>query len=380
MIMNKYQWIFGGLLTAALLASFLSCGGNEASVPVSHHRPAKQVTTAKVEPIDYAEVVFATGKLSSKEQIKLSFKTGGIIRRIYVQEGQNVQAGALLAELDLDEIRAQAQQAELGIDQAILTVSNAEIALERAERDFKNVQGLFQDSVATLEQMEDVELALRNAKNQLAAAKKGQTFAEQNKEVADFNLQYSKIKAPTRGTILKKLAEGNELVGPGTPIFLFGTQNKAQVVKVFVADKEVVHLSLGDPATIRFDAYPATTFTGKVTEIASFADPYTGTYEVEIAMNPVQEKLLSGFIASVEITGQKKQPLLKIPVDALLVANGHTGTVYVHQNGRAEKRSVTIYKMEQSQLLLTDGLRPGEEVIVRGAGYLSDQEPVFVQQ
>ncbi|MEM1218736.1 MAG: efflux RND transporter periplasmic adaptor subunit, partial [Bacteroidota bacterium] len=192
--------------------------------------------------------------------------------------------------------------------------------------------------------------------------------------------EFRALQAPTRGTILKKLAEGSELVGPGTPIVLFGTQDQAKVVKVFVADKEVVHLGLGDPATLSFDAYPGKKFTGKVSEVASFADPYTGTYEVEISLDAAPQKLLSGFIASVEIAGQESQDLLKIPVDALLVANGIEGTVYVHQNGKALKRSIQIYKLAQDHILVNGGLQAGEEVIVRGAGYLSDQEPVLVQK
>ena len=378
--MKQLQWIFGSLLIIGLIGSFIGCGENEAIAAEKEPLKIKQVSTSPVESVEYGEVVFATGKLSTKEELKLSFKTGGLIKRVYVREGQTVGAGTLLAELDLEEIRAQAQQADLGIDQAALTVSNAEIGLERIERDFKNVQGLFQDSVATLEQMEDVELALRNAKNQLEAARKGLAFAEQNKEVADFNLKYSKIVAPTRGTILKKLAEGSELVGPGTPILLFGTQDQAKVVKVFVADKEVVHLGLGDPATLSFDAYPGTKFSGKVSEVASFADPYTGTYEVEISLDAAPQKLLSGFIASVEIAGQESQDLLKIPVDALLVANGSEGTVYVHENGKALRKSIQIYKLAQDHILVAGGIQAGEEVIVRGAGYLSDQEPVLVQK
>ncbi|MCB0621482.1 MAG: biotin/lipoyl-binding protein, partial [Saprospiraceae bacterium] len=73
--------------------------------------------------IEYAPEVFGTGRLASREESKLSFKTGGIVSRIHVREGQQVRRGQLLAELDLDEIEAQTQQASLGVQQAGITLS-----------------------------------------------------------------------------------------------------------------------------------------------------------------------------------------------------------------------------------------------------------------
>ena len=177
--------------------------------------PVRIVETAAVVPANYRETVFATGKLSLEEEAKLSFKTGGVIKQIYVAEGQSVRQGQLLAELDLAEISAQTQQARLGQQQAEINVENAKLALKLAERDFKNAQGLYRDSVATLEQLQNAEVQLDNARNQLQAAQKGVAMSGEQVGVADFNLKYSRINAPSNGIILKKLAEANELAVPG---------------------------------------------------------------------------------------------------------------------------------------------------------------------
>ena len=105
-------------------------------------------------------------------------------------------------------------------------VNNASLALKIAERDYKNVSALFADSVATLEQLENVEVQVQNAKNQVEAAQKGLAFNEQNMEVANFNLKHSKIIAPSSGVILKKLAESNEVTAPGTPYYFTGLEGK----------------------------------------------------------------------------------------------------------------------------------------------------------
>lgn len=233
----------------------------------------KQVETVVVQPSEYRQIVFGSGKLSAKEEARLSFKTGGIIKRIHVSEGQSVRKGQVLAALELDEIQAQTQQATIGRQQAEITIENAKLALKLAERDYQNALGLYQDSVATLEQLQNAEVQLDNARNQLEAAEKGLAFNEQNVEVAQFNLRYSRITAPSDGVILRKMAEPNELAGPGNPVFIFGARDKAQVVKVNVTDKDIIHIQLVDTARVAFDAYPGHYFTGLVREVASMATP-----------------------------------------------------------------------------------------------------------
>lgn len=336
----------------------------------------RQANTTEVKSIDYQASVFATGILASAEEARLSFKTGGIIERIEVRAGQKVRKGQVLAKLALNEIQAQTQQATLGEDQAQITLNNARLALQLAERDYRNVNGLYQDSVATLEQLENVEVQLNNARNQLAAAEKGLAFRQQGVEVAQFNLRYSTIVAPSDGIILRQFAEVNELVGPGTPVLMFGSRQQAQVLQVAVADKDIVKLSLGDTAIVNFDAYPGEDFLAYVRELGGSADPFTGTYQVEVEIAPSQSNLLNGFVGSVTIKTQEHQKLLTIPIDALLKANGQTGQVMVVDKGTARLREVSIYSLQQDRLLIAGGLIAGEQVITAGAGYLVDGDAV----
>lgn len=337
---------------------------------------AKKVIAATATQINYQPTVFATGPLAAAAEAKLSFKTGGIIAKVLVREGQQVRKGQLLAELRLDEIQAQQQQASLGEDQAAIALENARLALQLAERDYRNVSGLYADSVATLEQLENVEVQLNNAKNQLAAAEKGLAFRQQGVEVAQFNLRYSSIVAPSDGIILRQFAETNELVGPGNPVFLFGSRQEAQVLKVAVTDKDIIHLNLGDSATIQFDAYPEVSFLGFVRELAGTSDPFTGTYAVEIELAPQSRQLVNGFIGSVTIQTQQRQSLISIPVDGLLKADGAIGQVMVIDQGQARLREINIHQLQQNQLLLRQGLNAGEMVITAGASYIEEGDRV----
>ncbi|MEM6378983.1 MAG: biotin/lipoyl-binding protein, partial [Bacteroidota bacterium] len=155
-------------LLSLLGIAFQSCSPSNAAENTTV--PPRQVNVIKIQSQEFQEKITASGRLSAKEEINLSFKTGGIIQKTLVEEGQKVRKGQLLAVLQLDEIQAQVQMANLSESKAKIDLENAALALQLAERDYRNVQGLFKDSVATLEQLENVEVQLENAKNQLAAA------------------------------------------------------------------------------------------------------------------------------------------------------------------------------------------------------------------
>ncbi len=338
----------------------------------------KKVLTVAADEGKFRTTVTATGQLASKEEARLSFKTGGIIRRILVQEGQVVKKDQLLAELDLDEIEAQAQQSRLGVKQARVQVENAQLGLEKAQRDYDNIKGLFEDSVATEEQLKDTWTILNNAINQVDAAEAGFKFAEKSVEVAEFNLRYSKIIAPSRGTILAKRAEVNELAAPGREIFLFGSNEKAKVIRVNITDKDIIYIALRDSASIQFDAYPDHAFQGIVREVSSKADPYTNTFEVEVEVLPEGRKLLSGFIGKVMIKTQHLDPVVRIPIDALISADGNEGVIYVEKNSRVRARRIRILQIQESYLLVQSGIEPGDQVVVEGGSYLEENDSVLI--
>jgi multidrug efflux system membrane fusion protein len=355
------------LVLMAAAVCIYACTLGQAQEDPSQVEAGKRVSVVQPEATNYVRPVYASGRLGADEDVKLSFKTGGIISRVHVQEGARVRRGQLLAELDLSEIRAQVQQAEAGLKQAELTLVNAGIALERAERDHRNVSGLFADSVATLEQKEDVDLALRAAQNQLEVAQQGVRFQEEQLAIAKFNLEHSSITAPSNGVIQLRLANPNELIGPGSPVFLFGTNEQQYAIRVAVTDRDVVRIRVGNQATIHFDAWAESEFTGTVQEIAGMADPYTSTYEVKILVDPQDKQLLPGFIGSVEIFPEETTELLMVPIDALVSADGSTGTLFVAEGGAARKVEVALAGMDQDRLLVRRGLSEESKVVVQGS-------------
>ena len=188
--------------------------------------------------------VHCSGRLMPKTQIKLSFKTGGIIEDISADEGDSVLKDQILAGLDMAEIRA--------------GYNNVRNVFLKSKRDLERASNLYRDHAATLEQVQNATTA--------------HDLARSNMEIARFNLDHSIIRAPFKGKILKRMAEVKEVIGAGHPVFLFGSTESRWVVKAGISARDVVHLKLKDTARVRFDAYPAEVFQAAVTEISLAVD------------------------------------------------------------------------------------------------------------
>ncbi|HEX6430728.1 MAG TPA: efflux RND transporter periplasmic adaptor subunit [Niastella sp.] len=339
------------LLMTAMAVVLTACNGGSQAAHVTDDAIA-----VKVRPVTttrYAPVLKYSGTMASTAEARLSFKIGGIVSKIYVKEGDHVVKGQLLATLDLTEINAQVQQASQGV--------------EKVQRDANRMKNLYNDTVATLEQVQ-------NANTQLQVA-------EESLRIARFNQQYAQIRATESGIILKKLMNEGELASSGTPVFTFnGTAGNDWVIRFGVSDKDWAVLKKGDKASVEIDAYPNKPFTGIITEIAQGADVASGTYEVEVKVLPGGARFAAGLFSTVQLQPAAEQKVTLVPVEAIAEANDKTGYVYtVNADGKTvTKNKVVIAFLENNKAAIVSGLDSAVEVITEGVGYLTDKSVVKV--
>ncbi len=177
----------------------LSCGNN----PSQNEVVREDIIPVKLQELEQGSdglAVHASGMFTTDDETILSFKTGGVINRVFVKEGDAVKAGQLLATLNLTEVNAGTQQAVL--------------AKEKAERDYQRAYKLYKDSVATLEQMQNAKTALEVANQQVRAA--------------SFNRNYSEIRATVAGFVLQRFVNEGQVVGPGTPVLQINGAGEGQ--------------------------------------------------------------------------------------------------------------------------------------------------------
>lgn len=295
--------------------------------------------------------VHTTGTLVASEELKLSFKTGGIVGKIFVREGDRVKKGDLLASLDLLEINANADQAKIAYDKAV--------------RDYIRAENLLKEGATTLEKKQNAETAMNMAGNSL--------------EIARFNLQHSKIEAPDNGIVLKQFVKQNELVSSGYPVFLFGYSGKYWKVEAGLSDRDIIKINPGDSAEVRFDAWPGVRFSAIVDQVGEMSNPYTGTYETELTLRDAGYRLISGFVASADIYPSVKKSFTMVPVGSIVEADGLHGYIYtVNSEMKARKIYVEITVITGSKAAVT-GIPAGvNEVVSEGAAYLRDGAEVEV--
>jgi RND family efflux transporter MFP subunit len=339
-------------LIAIIAFALVKCGDNHAAAP----RIPEEELSVKLQPVERrsdSRPLEYSGIIASNAEARLSFKIGGIVSKIFVKEGDRVSAGQLLATLDLTEIDAQVQQASQN--------------LEKTQRDAGRVQDLYNDTVASLEQ-------LQNSNTQAKVAAEGL-------RIAQFNRQYAQIRASAPGVILQKFLNEGEYAAAGTAVLLYnGTAANDWVVRFGVSDRDWALLKKGDHASIAIDAYPDRSFSGEISKLAEGADPASGTYPVEVKVSPGNSKFAPGLFCSVRLQPSVRQTLTLIPVEALVEGDGKTGYVYtLNADDRTVKKNlIHIAFLQEDKIAVSSGLEGIDSLITGGAGYLTERSIVKV--
>ncbi len=338
------------LLLAALI-TLHACGSESAKKAADPTDDAVLVKQAPVLVINYAPTLEYSGLIASTTEAKLGFKIGGVIAKIYVKEGEHVSKGQLLASLNMTEINAQVQQASAGV--------------EKAKRDVGRIKNLYEDTVAPLEQYQNVQTQL--------------SVANESLRIAQFNQQYAEIRATEDGTIIKKIMNEGEVAAPGVPVLMMsGSGSSNWVVRFGVPDKEWALLKTSDVADVELDAYPATAFKGVITKIAQAADPVSGTYEVEVKVLPGDKKFAPGLFATIQLKTTAPEHVAMVPVEAITEGDGKKGYVYtLNADGTTvTKHLVKVAFLNGDKVAVSSGLENIQQVITDGVSYLTADSKV----
>ncbi|MBC8082541.1 MAG: efflux RND transporter periplasmic adaptor subunit [Hymenobacter sp.] len=349
--------LFGSLLAGCQKAR--PAAAETGPAPAAATTDNVPVTLAPVRRQVMAQPVTASGQLSSETEARLSFKTGGIVRRILVKEGDFVVRGQLLAALDLTEISAQVAQTEQG--------------QTKAKRDLDRFGRLLADSAAPREAVENLRTAY--------------AVAQEQARIARFNQQYSEIRAPVAGRVVRKLLNEGELAAPGTPVlFMNATAGATWVLKAGVADKDWARLQVGDAATVRLDAYPDQDFTGQVSRLAQGADPATGTWQVEIRLRPrATARLATGLFARATLRPRQQAAYHVIPAGAVVDGEGEAAFVFVPAGSgpggttKVQKMPIRVAFLQGADVYVSRGLDSLSHVVERGAGFLTEYSTISVR-
>ena len=293
--------------------------------------------------------VTVSGVVEPIRTVGVNAQIGGAVLSVNVEEGSEVQPGMVLARLDDREIAAQ--------------VASAEANFRVAEANFQRAERLRERQVITSAEYDRDRAAYEAAQAQL--------------EQLRTRLEYATVRAPVAGVVTQKLVEAGDIVAPQTRLFEIA-EVSTMVVRVRVSELDVVHLKVGDAATVTLDAFPGRPLHGRIRRIFPAADPTTRLVPVEVAIEGADASIARpGFLARVTLTLEERQGVTLVPATAIVGSAG-SEAVFMVEDGKAVRRSIRVGLISEGRVEVLSGLEPGDTVVVAGGNVLREGVTVRV--
>lgn len=337
------------LAAAAICLTAAGCGP---AAPPGSGETAQIVEVAQAEPAGDTGMVTATGALRRQRQITLSFRSGGTIQTLSVDDGYPVKKGQVLASLDPASLKARLEQAAA--------------ALIKAKRDAARAEKLMAANAMAQANYDDLKTALNTAQSAF--------------DSAQFDLDGASIVSPVDGSVLTRSAQAGEVVQPSQAVVSVADDASPLLLRVPVPDRDALRLAEGGAARVRLQGSSLGEITGRITHVGAQAGAQSGAVDVDIAI-PDAPGLRPGLLGTAVMhrKGLGGADAQRIPAEALLEANGATAYVLLFdaQSHRARRIAVHFLRFDGDDAV-TGGLPAGALVITAGAGFVSDGQKVAV--
>ncbi|HEX6926401.1 MAG TPA: efflux RND transporter periplasmic adaptor subunit [Longimicrobiaceae bacterium] len=331
--MNKRGKMIGATIAALAIVGLAGVG------IASQRESAIEVRTETVQRRDLVSVVTASGVIQPKRKVDISADVSGRVVELAVVEGQVVERGDLLLRIDPTTFEAAVRRAEAMVAQARAQEAQARANLLQATSAAERAERLASgDRLISEQELEQARTQQRVAEAQYEAARYGVLQATASLNEAQEALRKTTIVSPMTGRVTRLNIEEGEtaIVGtmnnPGSLLLTVADLGEMEA-SVKVDETDVPHISIGDSAVVRIDAFPNKTFSGKVTQIANSAIQGQGAmsgaattqqnqsvdFEVVITLDNPPESLRPDLSATAEIITETRQMALSVPIISVTV-------------------------------------------------------------
>jgi len=369
-------------MAAALACCLLAaCGGKKENAPQAV-KPPVAVETSAATPMELVEGVEVTGSLEPKFWADVRTQIPGLVKQVYVTEWVRVRKGTPLAAIDIAETEALVKRGEAAVESARAGEMQARVSLNRSEREQARVQKLKESGLATQQALDDARTEVEAARARVDAARAQIRVAEEDLRHARARQAKGLVVSPMDGVVGMREVNVGDLASDaaaGKPIFRI-VDNRLLNLTVSVPSVDSARVRVGQQLEFSIDSFPGKSFSGRV----MFVNPELSTADRSLKViaevkNP-DELLKGGLFAKGRIVTGRRSGVLQVPrsaVAALDVTTG-SGSIFVVSAGAARKRTVRVGAANGEMLEIVEGLKPGEEYVVRGGFNLKDGDRVSV--
>ncbi len=345
-----------GLVMLGLAAAMVLLTGCGQEKPAAPDLPRVYVQT--VRTADFAASVALTGDIQARVQTRLSFRVNGKIIQRNVDVGDRVTANQVLARLDPKDL-------QINVDSALASVAAEQARVTQARAAFGRQEKLLPKGYTSRSEYDSAQAALRGSESALKAAQAQLANAREQ-------LSYTALVADTPGVITARQAEVGQVVQATVPIFDLARDGERDAV-FNVYESLFVQPPTDQPVQVTLLDNPAIKVSGKVREVTPAVSAQTGTLQVKVALDPLPEGMDLGSVVSVALSAPANTSV-ELPWSALTKDLGeHLGKPavwVVDEQGKVNLRKVQVARYLTSRVIIGDGLKSGEKVVVAGGQLL----------
>lgn len=381
---QKYQ-IFGKLGTAKADSK----KKDDAAKKGETEAVAVELALAKTG--DLAVNVSSSGNLRALRDVAVATQAEGIVQKVLAEEGDYVEEGRVLAQIDDRPIRirlelAKERLAQAGFqhDKAKLREEKARIQIAHYEKEYEryrkaNEQGLVSETEAERRRLQRDEYVHDQRIAASEIVELTHRMGELKSEISQIELDLTRtqLKAPFGGFITRRTAEIGQRVRALDPMFNLGAFSPLYA-DVFLSEREARQVRPGQAAVVQLGSEGEAKVTGRIERLSPVVDQASGTVKITVELRPPGREFRPGAFVRVEIRTDTRNGVLMIPKRAVIEEDGQS-FVYVTKDGNATRRKVKIGHEWEGRVEVSEGLESGQQVVVAGQGGLKEGSKVKVQ-
>lgn len=352
-------------LLAAVLLLPAGCRKKDTQAASLAEAPAILVKVIEVQSAPLSLTVPVTGTLVSNTRVDVKAETIGRIVKFPKQEGDSVAPGEAVAWVDQENYQLAVRQAETAVQVAEASVAKTRVMTAHNKIELDRARSLIKSGGMTGKDLQMAEVTERDGQAQVLLAEAQLAQVRAALEITRKHLRDTAILAPVGGVIERKFVNAGAYVEAPTAVFTI-VDNRRLELESPVPSAQLGQLRSGQTVTFRVNSYPDAVFQGRVIEINPAVDAQTRAARVRIQVDNTTGRLKTGMFAEGEILTGVQQQAIVIPAGAVYRNDGSAkeSYVFVVESNKAVRRGVRLGREQDSSLEITDGLKPGDLLVM----------------